>query len=122
MHCFGFIISAEQLELKHEGWIDCGFALWHHIFPDEAELLKICVLPAHRRKGMGKTLLEESQKYAINNGIKKFLLEVARNNLSAICLYECAGFKKIAQRKGYYRINEKLVDADIMALDLGNHQ
>jgi ribosomal-protein-alanine N-acetyltransferase len=118
MQCFGFIISAAQLEREHEEWIDCGFVLWHRVFPEEAELLKICVLPNRRRKGIGKTLLEESKKYASNNTIKKFLLEVAMNNFPAICLYECVGFKKITQRKGYYKINEKLIDANIMALNL----
>jgi ribosomal-protein-alanine acetyltransferase len=133
MQCFGFIISDERKTLSDEislakteknaaphecinnEWLDCGFVLCHRISPEEADLLKICVLPAYRRRGIGKILLEEAKKYAKNNGIKKILLEVAVNNPSAIYFYERFGFQKIAQRKGYYKINQTTVDANVMA-------
>lgn len=84
-----------------------GFCLYLNIAP-EIEILSIGVRKEARKNGYGYRLLE----YLINHcSFEKIFLEVSRNNLIAIRLYESVGFKKISERKGYYHENNKYVDA-----------
>ena len=58
--------------------------------------------PSFQGKGIGQRLLNagEGEMYAF--GIKSIRLEVSTNNLSALRLYEKAGYKKVAFLPYYY--------------------
>ena len=66
---------------------------------DEAELMRICVLPSQRRKGYGAMLLDEVLREAAG---RPLFLEVRAGNEAAIALYRSRGFKDIGIRKNYY--------------------
>ena len=70
---------------------------------DECEIITIAVAATSQRKGIGGKLLDHIKKYAKRENIKTLFLEVAEDNLSAIALYEKAGFTRFGVRKGYYR-------------------
>jgi ribosomal-protein-alanine N-acetyltransferase len=74
---------------------------------DEAEILKICVDDLHRKKGIGKELID----YAICNlkNINLINLEVRKSNTPAINLYLKTGFCIVGERKKYYKNNEDAV-------------
>lgn len=87
-----------------------GFAIVRAIM-DEAELLLLAVDPKTRRRGIGSALLRAVVADATARGGAKLHLEVRAGN-DAAALYRKAGFKKIGERRDYYRgTNGKLFDA-----------
>ncbi len=82
------------------------------------EILNFCVDINYQNKKIGKKLLN----YAIVNnyklGCKSVILEVRKDNLRAIHLYESFGFKNIYVRKNYYK---DLVDALVYELKLNDY-
>ena len=82
------------------------------------EILNFCVDINYQNKKIGKKLLN----YAIINnyklGCKSVILEVRKDNLRAIHLYESFGFKIISTRKNYYK---DLCDALVYELKLNDY-
>lgn len=96
-----------------------GFALGQALHR-EAELLSLGVVPAARRAGLGRQLLEAVKAEAARQGARRLLLEVAEHNQRARRLYQGAGFTRVGQRKNYYQDAEgRGVDAVVLALSLG---
>ncbi len=79
-----------------------GFACTWHVV-DEAHLLRIAVVPAGRRAGIGRVLLSRVIADARAAGCVQIDLEVARGNAAALAFYRAAGFVEIGERKQYYR-------------------
>ena len=71
---------------------------------DEASLLHIVVDTVYQSKGVGRQMLTDWLQQLPNN-IAKIWLEVRESNQSAQKLYLSCGFKKIGERKNYYRGN-----------------
>ena len=69
---------------------------------DAADILKICVSHAHRRKGIAGALLNHAFEQLRNLGVNKVLLEVRASNSSAISFYQKVGFQKVCERKNFY--------------------
>ncbi|MGI5854083.1 MAG: ribosomal protein S18-alanine N-acetyltransferase [Bacillota bacterium] len=86
----------------------CG--MW--IIFDEGHITTIAVDPAHRRKGIGRRLIEALMEMGATQGVKRFTLEVRVSNLNAQSLYKAMGFQSVGIRKGYYSDNGE--DAYIM--------
>lgn len=84
----------------------------------EAELLTMAVLPAARRKGLGRQLLSELIARASVYRAAAIWLEVRVSNTAAIALYHEAGFAEIGWRKGYYQTAQGREDAIMMRLAL----
>lgn len=83
---------------------------------DEAELLTIGVLPEHRRRHIGRALLDDAVAALRPIGVRRLFLEVDQNNAAALGLYQALGATKVGQRPRYY---ENGADAAILSLDLG---
>ncbi len=82
-----------------------GYAVFSILF-DEAELLRIGVLPQFQGAGIGHRLLQSSIKALHELGTKRLLLEVRQSNCAAIRLYKSLGFSEDGVRKGYYPLLE----------------
>ena len=82
-----------------------GFALLR-ITADEAELLTLGVLPAMRRRGIARDLLEEGIRRARTLGVRTLFLEVNIRNHPARRLYEATGFREVGRRPRYYANGE----------------
>jgi ribosomal protein S18 acetylase RimI-like enzyme len=52
----------------------------------------LAVIPEHRGKGIGRALLTEAEKHALDRGCCKLTLEVQEDNLTARTLYDRFGF------------------------------
>lgn len=74
-----------------------GYIYYSDIY-DRAEINQIEIERIHRNCGKGNFLLRN----VIESVDKSFTLEVNKNNISAIRLYEKNGFEKKAIRKNYY--------------------
>ena len=90
-----------------------GLVLWR-IAADEAEILTISVLPAWRRKGAGRILLESAIAAIRSRGATRIFLEVAVDNAPAERLYRDFGFETAGRRLSYYRTPTGMVDAAIL--------
>jgi ribosomal-protein-alanine N-acetyltransferase len=69
-------------------------------YPDAYHLMNVAVDPDHRRRGVGRLLLQEMlEKTGADANIT---LEVRASNAPAITLYESFGFRAVGDRKRYY--------------------
>lgn len=70
---------------------------------EEAELLRVGVLPAHRVIGVGWNLVDHFLFKLIPLGTKVCYLEVRESNYAAQALYESNCFEEVGIRKNYYK-------------------
>ncbi len=68
----------------------------------ESELLKICVHPDHRQRGIGKRLMRFYTGFSLARGIKTFYLEVYSSNQPAVHLYQLFSYLPSGMRKNFY--------------------
>ncbi|WP_022819441.1 ribosomal protein S18-alanine N-acetyltransferase [Fusobacterium russii] len=78
---------------------------------DYFEIIKIGVLEEYRNRGIAQSLLENIKEKAI-------FLEVRQSNITAMNFYLKNGFRKISERKNYYKDNNE--DAIVMKMEVGN--
>jgi ribosomal-protein-alanine N-acetyltransferase len=84
----------------------------------DAEILTLCVLPSHRRRGIAKQLLSAVRVELSARGCIRLLLEVADDNNEGQSLYFDQLFVQIGRRTGYYRRGREDIDALVLACDL----
>jgi ribosomal-protein-alanine N-acetyltransferase len=99
-------------ELRHPGaillvatWGEgpvVGYAAFRH-GGGEAELLRLSVDPAERRRGIGRALVSRGLERLREIGVESCFLEVRLNNESAIACYRSLGFQLTGLRRAYYR-------------------
>jgi RimJ/RimL family protein N-acetyltransferase len=77
--------------------------------------LGLMVAAGHRRKGVGRALLEQAVEWARASGVRKLELHVFPHNEPAIKLYEGFGFIREGYRRSHYRRGREYVDAILMA-------
>lgn len=69
---------------------------------DQADILDVAVAPAHRRRGIARSLMETVLAEAEKDGVQTVFLEVRASNTPAIALYTSLGFTPSGKRKNYY--------------------
>ena len=77
--------------------------------------LGLMVAASHRRRGIGRALLEQALEWAREAGVRKLELHAFPWNQPAIALYESFGFVREGYRKGQYQRSGEDVDAVLMA-------
>lgn len=87
---------------------------------DDAELLTIATDPIRRTQGAGRKVFRALDELATARGLKRWILEVARNNLPACGLYTSEGFVEIGVRKAYYKTRDGREDALVMERPVGS--
>lgn len=75
--------------------------LWRVL--EEAHLISLLVHPDHRRRGLGKGLVNRLLTVAQQQGSEWATLEVRSRNVAAQALYESCGFSLLGKRKHYYQ-------------------
>lgn len=108
-HCFKTPWTDEQIRssdntvffLAKEENKPIGYAGMYTVL-DEGYVTNIGVMPLHRRKGIGKKLLESLIEFSNDSNLAFLSLEVRPSNLPAIKLYESFGFVSEGLRKNFY--------------------
>lgn len=93
-----------------------GYAIVSVVF-EVAELQRVAVAPAYRRRGLARALVADVVSMAAAEGAERLLLEVAESNAAARALYASLGFVEIDRRERYYRDGATAV---VLELDLHN--
>ncbi len=78
-----------------------GFICFRAVF-EESELLNLVVEPQHRRKGIGRLLMEFYIEFCLRMDIRTFYLEVSASNEGALRLYHSFSFRSYGTRKRFY--------------------
>ncbi len=95
---------------------------WCDITPHARPTTKHCgslgmgVIRGYRRKGVGTRLILAALRKAKASGLYRVELEVFEDNLAAIGLYTKIGFKEEGRKVGAIRINNRYINAFMMAL------
>jgi [ribosomal protein S18]-alanine N-acetyltransferase len=92
------------LVARHAGKL-CAFAIMY-FGDDVAHLNLLAVIPAVRRTGIGRRLLDWLQVTALESGIRCIDLELRAANTGARAFYERLGYELNGQIPGYYRGQE----------------
>ena len=69
---------------------------------ESADIHTIAVVEEFRRQGIARRLMARLERWAKDQGAKKFLLEMRVGNEEAKPLYESLGYVEISRRKDYY--------------------
>ena len=85
-----------------------GFAVMQ-FFDDEAHLVLFAVSRLHRKKGLGRRLLEWLESMAEVAMIGTIRLEVRRKNKIGRAFYRALGYREVAVIRGYYEGREDAV-------------
>jgi ribosomal-protein-alanine N-acetyltransferase len=86
--------------------------------PPEGEVYRLSVLPAARRRGIGRLLLAEGLRLEQAAGVTKMFLDVRVSNTPAITLYTAFGFAACGRRANYYhapREDALLMERELLA-------
>ena len=110
-------LVAEDERSSIIGYIMCrieyGFShLKRYGLARKGHVVSVAVLEAHRGKGVGRALMEESLRGMKDRGCSEAYLEVRVSNDSAVALYRNLDFTTITTHHGYYRDGE---DAFLMS-------
>ncbi|MBF0779640.1 MULTISPECIES: ribosomal protein S18-alanine N-acetyltransferase [unclassified Granulicatella] len=81
---------------------EAGF-IGAHLLYDEAEILNIAILKSYQRQGYAKALWQALECELKQKHYQTCYLEVRASNEPAKQFYETIGFKKISERKRYYK-------------------
>lgn len=81
-------------------------ALGYIIFTPEGRIISIAVLPSHRRKGIGKKLLQKAMEIP---QVNKLQVEVRRSNLGAQAFYSRMGFVMVGVQPNYYGTEDAFI-------------
>jgi ribosomal-protein-alanine N-acetyltransferase len=106
---------ARSFLAESEGRIAGYILFW--LMPGEIDIHNIAVHKDFRRRGLGRSLLENVIIEARNRAATRITLEVRKSNTGAQKLYESVGFTVSGVRKGYYSDDGE--DALLMTLELG---
>jgi RimJ/RimL family protein N-acetyltransferase len=77
--------------------------------------LGLMVAASHRRRGIGRALLDAAVEWARGAGVRKLELHVFPYNEPALALYEGFGFRREGVQKGHYQRGGRDLDAVLMA-------
>ncbi len=80
----------------------------------ELQINSIAVKTCWQGMGIGRKLIDEAIKLYSEAGPEKIVLEVSKNNISALNFYEKYGFTKIGLRKSFYINDDALIMEKIL--------
>jgi GNAT superfamily N-acetyltransferase len=93
------------LLLARIGGEPAGLAGVRHLDTDVAEVKSMYVVPGHRGRGLGGTLLREVERIAAERGCTRTRLDTNDYLAEAIGLYRSAGYREVPDYNGNAKAN-----------------
>ena len=93
------------LLLARVGGEPVGLAGVRHLDTDVAEVKSMYVVPEHRGRGLGRTLLTEVERIATERGCTRTRLDTSDYLTDAITLYRAAGYREVPDYNGNAKAN-----------------
>jgi GNAT superfamily N-acetyltransferase len=93
------------LLLARVGGEPVGLSGVRHLDTDVAEVKSMYVVPAHRGRGLGRTLLAEVEEIAASRGCTRTRLDTSDYLTDAIGLYRAAGYRQVPDYNGNPKAN-----------------
>jgi GNAT superfamily N-acetyltransferase len=90
-----FVLRSAFLIARLDGQA-IGCATLRPMDPETAEVRRVYVTPAARRRGVARSLLAELERRAVEFGYSILRLETGNRQPEAIALYESCGFRRIS--------------------------
>jgi ribosomal protein S18 acetylase RimI-like enzyme len=89
--------------LAMDGSVPCGIAgsFLDEADPTRAQLISMWTAPTHRRRGIGRLLVEEIAAWARDRGATVLQLMVTSSNQPAMSFYERLGFTRTGRTEPY---------------------
>ena len=112
-HAESVVLAASSLGML------AGFAIMQYA-DTSAHLNLLAVVPAHRRRGVGRRLVRWLEETALTAGTFVIELELRADNRPARTFYESLGYREVALVPGYYQgVEDALrMQRDVRARDL----
>ena len=85
--------NMNALAVAYEGEIPIACGAWKAIDRDTAEIKRIFVDPAHRRKGAASRMIRALEENVLASGRHKLILETAVDTSGSHALYGALGYK-----------------------------
>jgi ribosomal protein S18 acetylase RimI-like enzyme len=116
-HIFGAYSDEEQLVgvaiLRREQHVKSAH---------KANLFGMYVLPAYRKQGVGRALLETVIRRARHLGLRQINLSVVNDNEAAVALYASCGFERFGLERRAFRVEGHFYDVAYMTLWLDGNE
>lgn len=91
-----FLTSGDFVVIEHEGRI-VGMGGFRQQSPVRAEVLRVRVHPAMRRRGVGRAVMIELERRAIERGHSELWLDTTTEQPEAIAFYRALGYEEIGR-------------------------
>jgi RimJ/RimL family protein N-acetyltransferase len=114
-HAYAAVLVAEE-----DGEVVGRLSIGRDAHPASEHVADVGLMVAqdHRRRGIGRALMEEGESWAHSVGVRKIELHVFPHNEAALALYEQLGYRQVGVRRGHFRRSGGYVDAILMEKDL----
>ena len=107
-----------ELDGAIAGYVKLGPALPVESASHVLEVKGLAVSPAHRRRGIGRALMDAAAHEASARGARRLTLRVLANNTDARALYAACGFEVEGVLRDLFVLEGRYVDDVLMSLDL----
>jgi len=102
---FNHIDFLDTVVIAYENEVAAGCGCFRNFAPETVEIKRMYVRPEFRGRGISRQLLAELEKWALEKGYMKSVLETGNLQTEAIHLYHHAGYTEIPNY-GNYEGNE----------------
>lgn len=85
--------NMQGLAVAYDGEAPAAIGAWKRMDETTAEIKRIFVRPAYRRRGVASALIRALEAHAAQAGYSRFLLETARNTDGSHRLYLSLGYQ-----------------------------
>lgn len=100
LNYFGDVLLAAKIDDKIVGYVMCHVETVQHI--RSGLIISLAVAQEHKRKGIGRQLMQDVQRVFREKGIPLVVLQVRKSNLDAIRFYESLGYQTEITLPNYY--------------------
>lgn len=108
-----------------EGDVVAGYA-WSRARGEKLHVVHVIVAPTHRRRGVGKCIMNAIAEHGRKSGFQKWMLNVKPENTAARALYESCGMKdageSVSMRFRWSDISNLEKAPDVTARELEPHE